>query len=96
MVKEFLVAHPIDGIVGLDNDFAMFKSFKAWGIPVAVIVNKKGTVAGVLHPDNLSEAVINAVLVGEAPRVKSAEPWPDPAGAEQYFRSLLKKSNPDK
>ena len=96
MVGRFLKEHPLSAMIGLDNDFAMFRSFKAWGIPMAVIVNRKGRIACVLHPDNLSESVIDEVLAGKAPRVEPARPWPDPKGAEQYFRSLVKKAGPDK
>lgn len=95
-VQRFLKDHPMDAIVGLDNDFAMFKSFKAWAIPMVVLVNKKGRIAGVLHPNNLNESVINEVLAGKTPQVKSAEAWPDPEGAEQYFRSLENTPNTNK
>lgn len=96
MVEKFQKDHPIKTMIGLDNDFAMFKSYKAWGIPMTVIVNKNGRIASVLHPDNLNESVINEVLSGKVPRVKLAQPWSDPYGAEQYFRSLVKKSQPEK
>ena len=90
MVGRFLKEHPLETIIGLDDDFAMFKSYRAWGIPMTVIVNKNGVIAAVIHPDNLSESVINDVLRGRVPRIKPAQPWPDPVGAEHYFRSLLK------
>ena len=96
MVKKFLVGHPLKTVVGLDNDFAMFKSYRAWGIPMTVIVNRKGKIACVIHPDNLNDSVIHDVINGKLPHVKSAQPWPDPRGAEQYFRSLLKKAQSEK
>jgi thiol-disulfide isomerase/thioredoxin len=95
MVEEFLKKYSLDATIGLDRDFAMFRSFKAWGIPMAVVVGTNGRIAAVVHPKNLSESVLNEVLAGEVPRVDSAKPWPDPEGAEQYFRSLLKRSHPN-
>ncbi len=95
-VQRFLKDHPIDAIVGLDNDFAMFRSFKAWGIPMVVLVDKKGKISGVMHPNNLNESVINEALAGRVPVVKPAEAWPDPQGAEKYFRSLEKAPGTDK
>ena len=96
MVQPFLQKHPINSIVGLDNDFAMFRNFKAWGIPMAVIVNKKGRIVSVLHPSNLNATVLDEALAGKIPHVEPATPWPDPKGAEQYFRSLVKKTNSNK
>ena len=58
---------------------------------MTVIVNTRGTIASVLHPDNLTEAVINEVLGGKVPQVEPAKPWPDAKGAEEFFRSLRKK-----
>ena len=96
LVEKFQKDHPIKTIIGLDNDFAMFKSYRAWGIPMTVIVNNNGRIASVLHPDNLNESVINEVLSGKVPRVRPAQAWSDPEGAEQYFRSLVKTTKPKK
>ena len=96
MVETFLRKHPIETIIGLDNDFSMFKSYKAWGIPMTVIVNKQGKIASVLHPDHLNKSVISDVLIGRVPKVEPALPWSDPEGAENYFRSLVKKSEQEK
>jgi thiol-disulfide isomerase/thioredoxin len=96
MVERFVKEHPIGAIIGLDNDFAMFRTFKAWGIPMAVIIDAKGKIAAVLHPNKLSEAVLNDVLTGTTPDVETARPWSDPVGAEKYFRSLLKKGTQGK
>jgi peroxiredoxin len=89
MVRKFVAQHPIETIIALDSDFAMFRSFKAWGIPMAVIVDRRGRIAAVTHPDHLNAAVLDEVLAGKTPRVEPAHAWPDPAGAEKYFRSLV-------
>jgi thiol-disulfide isomerase/thioredoxin len=91
-VREFLEEHPLDTVVALDNDFATFKSFAAWGVPTSVLVSRKGTIAGVIHPEDLSEEVITDLLAGRIPAVKQAEAYPDPEGAEKLFRELREKS----
>jgi thiol-disulfide isomerase/thioredoxin len=89
MVLPFLTKHPMNSIVGSDNDFAMFRSFKAWGIPMVVLVNAEQRIAGVIHPDHLTAAMIDDVLEGRTPSVEPARGWKDPHGAEKYFRSLV-------
>jgi len=96
MVEKFLRQHPMHTMIGLDNDFAMFKSYKAWGIPMTVVVSAKKRIACVIHPNKLDTRVLDEVLAGRIPRVEPARPWSDPKGAEEYFRSLTKKEPSDK
>ncbi len=90
MVQPFLKKYRLDTIIGIDNDFTMFKSYGAWGIPMVVIVNQKGRIASVIHPNYLTSELIDEVLAGKIPQVEQAKAWPDPEGAEEYFRSLVK------
>ena len=55
-----------------------------------VIVNQKGQIASVIHPNYLTNELIHEVLAGKIPKVEQAQAWPDPEGAEEYFRSLVK------
>ncbi len=57
---------------------------------MVVIVNQKGQIVSVIHPNYLTDELIHEVLAGKIPAVKQAEAWPDPEGAEEYFRSLVK------
>jgi len=91
LITPFLAKHQLESVIGIDDDFAMFKSFGAWGIPMLVAVNREGRIACVIHPKHLTADLINEVLAGEIPDVPQAERWPDPKGAEKYFRSLLKE-----
>ncbi len=90
MIKPFLKKYKLDTQIGIDNDFKMFKSFKAWGIPMLIIVNKKGKIAAVIAPSLLTEELIEQILVGQIPEVEQHPGWPEPKGAEEYFRSLIK------
>ena len=91
LILPFLKKHPMNSTVGIDNDFSMFRSYKAWGIPVVVLINKERRVAAVVHPNNLTAEVISDVLAGRIPNVEQAQGWSDPEGAERYFRSLISK-----
>ena len=90
MIQPFLEKHPMKSKVASDNDFKMFRSFKAFGIPTIVIVDQKRKVAAVIHPTHLTREVIETVLAGKIPGVPQAKGWPEPEGAEEYFRSLIK------
>jgi thiol-disulfide isomerase/thioredoxin len=89
IVTPFLAKHPMNSAVCIDKDFATFRSYKAWGIPMAVLVNKSGIIAAVVHPSRLTSEMIREVLSGATPRVEQAHGWSDPKGAEQYFRSTI-------
>lgn len=54
-VAYFLKKHPIDAWVALDTDVSVFKSYTAFGIPHAVVVDQAGIVAAVLSPGDLTE-----------------------------------------
>jgi len=96
MVEKFLRQHPMHTMIGLDNDFAMFRSYMAWGIPMTVVVNAEGKIACIIHPNKLNSALLDDVMAGRYPEVERARPWPDPEGAEKYFRSLLQKGSTGK
>jgi thiol-disulfide isomerase/thioredoxin len=89
IVAPFLKKHPMNTTVCLDKDFTTFRSYKAWGIPMIVLVNKTGTIAAVIHPSHLTGDVIREVLSGSNPNVEQAQGWSDPKGAEKYFRSTM-------
>jgi len=90
-VREFLKEHPMAAEVAIDDSFNTFKTFQAWGIPVIYIFDSKGKLIATAHPNNLTAEVIDAALRGEAPNVKQAVPWNNPAGAETYFRKLQRE-----
>ena len=90
-VKGFLRDYPIDGMVGIDDELATFKTFKAWGIPVVFIFDGSGKLVAAVHPRKLTSTVLSTALQGQIPTVEQAQPWNDPAGAEGYFRKLQKE-----
>ena len=64
-IEPFLKRKPIHAWVGLNTDKAMFKAYGITGIPHTVIVSKTGKIAGVTHPVNLTESVLEDALAGK-------------------------------
>lgn len=94
LVSKFLVDHPMKSEVGLDEDFLLFKNYNAWAVPNIVMINSEGKIAGRIHPNYLTEEVIEVLLNGGIPDVKiTPEDAFDPEKAEAYFRSFLQKQN---
>jgi hypothetical protein len=95
-VSWFLKKHAIDGWIALDTDLSVYKSYTAFGIPHAVVVDQKGIVAAVLNPKDLSETVIDAVLDGKTPVYPplTGEAYWNPDTAAQYFLEVGKEEPP--
>ena len=92
VVREFLNDHDLKSLVAVDNDFATFRAFDAWAIPLIVLVTPEGKIAGRIHPNYLSSEIIRQVLDGSSPDVKQVpEGLFDPKGAEEHFRSQMKE-----
>ncbi len=92
LVEKFLLKYPMKTIVALDSDFQTFRNLNGWAIPNIFMVDKEGKIAGRIHPDYLTESVINDLLSGKIPDVEQTkEDLYDPEGAEEYFRKLNEK-----
>jgi len=88
-VSPFLRKHPLRTIVGIDNDLATFKSFRAWGVPSVYIFDRKGMVISSILAADLTLEVISEAVAGQIPKVEQNKGWNDPKGAEEYFRATL-------
>ncbi|QQS35982.1 MAG: TlpA family protein disulfide reductase [Ignavibacteriales bacterium] len=92
LAMKFLDDHRMKSDVGLDEDFDMFRKYKAWAIPNIIMINSKGKIAGRIHPNKLNEDVIDVLISGGVPEVENTpEDLFDPVKAEEYFRSFLNK-----
>ena len=89
-VSAFLAEHPLRTLVALDNDLATFRAYGAWTLPTTVLVDGKGRIAGVVHPEDVTLEVLEQVLAGRVPDLEQVQPPTDPAGTEALFRRLLK------
>jgi thiol-disulfide isomerase/thioredoxin len=95
-VAWFLEKHPINAWIALDLDLSVYRSYFAFGIPHAVIVDGKGIVAAVLNPSDLTEAVLDDVLAGHRPTYPPLPPeayW-NPDNAMKWFREVGAKDPP--
>ena len=92
MARPFLAKKGFDVRACTDDDFTTFKAFRAWGIPTVYIIDRKGTIASVVHPEDLDESVIQSVIDGRIPKVAQSRGWSDGEGAEEYFRSLVQEA----
>jgi len=97
-VAWFLKKHRIDAWIALDMDLSMYRTYTAFGIPYAVVVDQNGKVAAVLNPKNLTESVIDAVLAGRVPSYPSlpAEAYWEPEMAAKYFLEVGQEEPPAK
>lgn len=95
-VAWFLKKHPIDAWVALDTDLSVYKAYSAFGIPHAVVVDQNGMVVAVLNPNNVTDAVIDAVLAGRVPTYPplTAEAYWNPETAAQYFLKVGQEEPP--
>ena len=91
MIRPFLEHYQPETAIGLDDDFATFKPYNAWGIPTIYIIDGEGTIVSVTGPQHVTPQVLEEVIRGEIPEVPQYKGWQDPAGAEEYFRSLLEE-----
>jgi thiol-disulfide isomerase/thioredoxin len=89
-VEYFLRKHPINTWIALDPKVAVFRSYTAFGIPHAVVVDEKGVVAAVLSPADLTGKVIDDVLAGKTPTYPPLPPnaYFNPETAAEYFMKV--------
>lgn len=64
-VKAFLSVNPITGWVGIDHEGSLYKAFGFKTIPQTILVDRKGRVAALMQPSELSTAVLDSLLAGQ-------------------------------
>jgi hypothetical protein len=95
-VGWFLKEHPIHAWVGLDTKLSIYRSYSAWGIPHAVIIDGQGIVAAVLNPSDMTPTILDEVLAGKRPTYPPLPPaayW-DPDNAAKWFREVGERPPP--
>lgn len=93
MILPFLRRHKLNTIIASDTSFSMFKSFDGWAIPLVFLINKDGMIAARMHPANLTKEILTTVIKGQVPEIEQVPiGLYDSAGAEEHFRSFLKRS----
>ncbi|MBZ5496386.1 MAG: TlpA family protein disulfide reductase [Acidobacteriia bacterium] len=71
-VAKFLATRPISGWVALNPSRSQFKAYDVIGIPHTVLVDRNGRIAGITHPQQVTEAVLKDLIAGKT--IKLAPP----------------------
>lgn len=80
-VKKFLDLKPSRLWIGLDTDGSMFDAFDVGPVPHTVIVDPKGKIAAITHPDFVTAAAIEDLIAGKAVSLPVASGRTPPAPA---------------
>lgn len=64
VVEAFLLKRPIHGSVALDRGGATFKAYDVETRPRTVLINPDGIVSGIMHPAQMTEAVMADFVAG--------------------------------
>jgi thiol-disulfide isomerase/thioredoxin len=70
VVEPFLAKRPILGWVGLDRAGSTFKTYGIEARPQTMLIDKDGILRGIMHPEQVAEAVLSDLVAGRpvAPR----------------------------
>ena len=69
VIEKFLAARPIHGWVGFDRARSMWKAYGFEGVPVTVLIDASGKVAGIAHPETIKAGHLEDLLAGRAVKV---------------------------
>ena len=69
-VEAFLATRQLAGWVGFDEDGSSRRAYGVTGIPAVVLVWPDGRLAAVTHPDEVTVAVVEALMAGEPVEVR--------------------------
>lgn len=64
-VESFLKQRPMSAWIGFDPDQSMFEAYGVYSIPHVVLVDPAGKVAAVVHPGQLTDAVLADLIAGK-------------------------------
>jgi uncharacterized protein (TIGR03435 family) len=70
-VEKFLEQRPINTWVALDTDRSMFHAYNITGIPLTILIDRKGKIAGMTSPVSVTNSVLEKLVAGEPIAVPS-------------------------
>lgn len=74
-VRASLARHPMAGWIALDSSGDTFRAYDVQTVPLTVLVDARGVVRAIASPQQLTEAVLEALLAGRDLNV-SQQPAP--------------------
>jgi uncharacterized protein (TIGR03435 family) len=69
LVADFLKDTKMAGTVALDTDGSLFKAYQANALPTTVLIDRQGNVAGIAHPNSVSDETLEDLLAGRPLRL---------------------------
>jgi thiol-disulfide isomerase/thioredoxin len=96
VAEPFLASHPIHGLIGLDHEASTFKAYGVEGRPQTILVDKDGVLRGILHPGQVSAAVLSDLIAGKpihADSLAARLHILQDTSADPVFALLLRPSN---
>lgn len=70
LVVEFLKDTKMAGKVVLDTDGSAFKAYGANALPTTILIDREGKIAGILHPDNITDETMDDLVAGRPLKLK--------------------------
>lgn len=90
VVRPFLRDHPMKSWIGLDDYQVLNKAFRVQTIPHALIIDMKGRVAAIAHPEEIEAKHLEEVLAGK----KCSLPAPVISTTDKFSSEVVPNQSP--
>lgn len=88
-IRAYLAANPVSQWVGIDSDWSMWRDYAILGVPLAVVINPSGVISALVHPNDLTEQLIDDALRGKTPAAPLSELFEDPSAPDTLTNKAL-------
>lgn len=88
-VRAFMAGTPMSAYVANDPDWSMWRSYTVPGVPLAVVINPRGVVSAIVHPETITPELIEEVLAGRTPDAPLSDLVRDPNAPESSLNKFL-------
>ena len=85
--RQVLDKYKVTAWKAIDTDLSTFTDYAAWAIPMAIVIDDKGTIIGEMHPEEITKKVIELALQGKKIQDKkdAGLPYYDPVKTKAHF-----------
>lgn len=102
-IRPFLEKRPMHSWIGLDPDKSMPEAYGVKGWPTTFLIDKKGTVAAITYPTNLTPKILRDMLADRAPSLHvvdkhddSVTPSASASAEPAWFEMSIRPSRGDR
>jgi uncharacterized protein (TIGR03435 family) len=99
LVRRFLGAHPMKGLIGIDKGGRTWQAFDLTFLPTTVLIDAKGRLAAITSPSHVDAGVLKKLIAGERIDLplpigleRSDGPSAGSAGPGALLRAILRQS----